>query len=195
MKRQPLQIIALFAFAASIAWAHAETMAADGFRNGFIHPFSGPDHLLAMLAVGLWGAQLGSPAVWLLPVTFPMIMAFGGTIGLMGISLPLVELGVAASAIALGACVLLEARPPLWAAAVLVGFFGIFHGNAHGTELPPGASGLMYSIGFVIATGSIHMAGVAIGLVHRWKSGRVALRLAGAAVGLAGCVFLWDAVS
>lgn len=195
MKRQPLQILALFTFAASIAWAHAETMAADGFRNGFVHPFSGPDHLLAMLAVGLWGAQLGSPAVWLLPVTFPMIMALGGTIGLMGIQIPLVELGVASSAIALGACVLAEARPPLWMAAVLVGFFGIFHGNAHGTELPPGASGLMYSIGFVIATGSIHMAGVAIGLVHRWKSGQVALRVAGAAVGLAGCVFLWDAVS
>lgn len=195
MSRTPLKAIALFSFAASLAWAHAESMAAGGFSEGFLHPFTGPDHLLAMLAVGLWGAQLGAPGVWLLPVTFPMIMAVGGTLGLMGLKLPFVELGVAASAIALGICVLLEAKPPLAAAAVLVGFFGIFHGNAHGTELPPGASGLMYSMGFVIATGSIHMCGVAIGLIHRWQSGRVALRVAGAAVGLAGCLFLWNAVS
>lgn len=194
MRRRPLDAALLFACAASVAWAHAESMAAGGFLTGFLHPLSGPDHLLAMLAVGLWGAQLGAPAVWLLPVTFPMIMAFGGTLGLMGLKLPGVEIGVAGSAVALGICVLLEARPPLWAATLLVAFFGIFHGNAHGTELPPGASGLMYSIGFVIATGSIHMAGVAIGLIHRWQAGRLALRVAGGLVGAAGCLFLWKAI-
>lgn len=195
MLKNALKSIALFFACAGLAWAHAETMAADGFMSGFLHPFTGLDHLLAMLAVGLWGAQLGAPAVWLLPVTFPLIMALGGMLGLMGIALPLVEIGVAASAVALGVCVLAEARPPLWAAAVLVGFFGVFHGNAHGTELPEGASGLMYSIGFVIATGSIHMAGVGIGLVHRWQAGRYALRAAGAAVCAAGVLFLWNAIS
>lgn len=194
MKRAYLKTFLLFLCTASLAWGHAESMAAGGFLTGFFHPLSGPDHLLAMLAVGLWGAQLGVPAVWLLPVTFPMIMAFGGTLGLMGLKLPGVEIGVAGSAVALGLCVLLEARPPLWLAAVLVGIFGVFHGNAHGTELPPGASGLMYSIGFVIATGSIHMAGVAIGLIHRWQAGRIALRLAGGLVGAAGCLFLWNAI-
>lgn len=196
MKRlQSLLPAALYAVAASVAAAHTETMAASGFQSGFLHPFTGPDHLLAMLAVGFWGAQLGAPAVWLLPVTFPMIMAIGGFIGLLGFALPLVEVGVAVSAVALGVCVLAEARPPLWAAAVLVGLFGIFHGNAHGTELPEGASGLMYSIGFVLATGSIHMAGVAFGLVHRWQAGRIALRLAGAAICCAGVLFLWNAIS
>ncbi len=196
MKRlQNLLPIALYGLAASVAAAHTETMAAEGFQSGFLHPFTGPDHLLAMLAVGFWGAQLGAPAVWLLPVTFPLIMAFGGFIGMLGFGLPLVEVGVAASAVALGICVLAEAKPKLWIAAVLVGIFGIFHGNAHGTELPEGASGLMYSIGFVIATVSIHMAGVAFGLIHRWQSGRIALRVAGAAVSLAGVLFLWNAVS
>ena len=103
---------------------------------------SGLDHVLAMVSVGLWGAQLGAPAVWLLPVTFPMVMAFGGMLGLMGVPLPGVEVGIALSGILLGLAVLSEWRPPLWSAAVIVGFFAIFHGHAHGTELPAGASGL-----------------------------------------------------
>ena len=94
-----------------------------------------------MIAVGLWGAQLGAPAVWLLPVTFPMVMAFGGMLGLMGVALPGIEVGIAVSAIALGFAVFREARPSLWIAALVVGVFAIFHGNAHGTELPPGANG------------------------------------------------------
>jgi urease accessory protein len=161
--------------------------------NGLEHPVSGLDHVLAMVAVGLWGAQLGLPAVWVLPVAFPMVMAFGGFLGLIGVTLPGVEMGIAVSGIALGGMVLAEARPPLWAAAMLVGFFAVFHGHAHGTELPAGQSGLDYSIGFVIATGCLHAAGIAIGLIHRWPAGRVILRVAGACVALAGIAFLRSA--
>lgn len=172
------------------ASAHVEGSPAGGFLSGIWHPVSGLDHVLAMVAVGLWGAQLGAPAVWVLPVAFPMVMAFGGTLGLMGLGLPGVELGIAASAIALGAVVLTETRPRLWLAVLLVGFFAIFHGHAHGTELPEGTSGLYYSIGFVIATGCLHGTGIAIGLIHRWSAGRVALRCGGALVAIGGVYFL-----
>jgi urease accessory protein len=176
-------------------YAHVRGGEAIGFASGFEHPISGLDHVLAMVAVGLWGAQLGPPAVWLLPVTFPMVMAFGGMLGLMGVKLPGVEVCIALSAIALGLMVLREAKPNLLAAAFLVGFFAIFHGHAHGTELPPGANGLLYSIGFVIATGLLHATGIAIGTIHRWPKGRVALRVAGAVVMAGGAVFLWGALT
>ncbi len=178
-----------------LAFAHTRGGEALGFLSGLQHPVSGLDHVLAMIAVGLWGAQLGAPAIWLLPVTFPMVMACGGTLGLLGVKLPGIEIGIALSAIGLGAAVLFEARPKLWIAATLVGFFAIFHGHAHGTELPPGANGVLYSIGFVIATGLLHATGIGIGLVHRWPAGQVALRVAGAVVALAGLAFFWRAVT
>lgn len=181
--------------APAAALAHAEAGAASGFLTGLFHPMSGLDHVLAMVAVGLWGAQLGSPAIWQLPVAFPLMMAVGGFLGLVGLRLPGVEVGIALSAVLLGVMVLLEARPPLAAAIALVGFFAIFHGHAHGTELPPGQSGLTYSIGFVIATGLLHVVGIAIGLIHRWSTGRLVLRGAGGIVAAAGVYFLWGAVA
>jgi urease accessory protein len=177
------------------AWAHEQSGQAAGFVTGMLHPVSGLDHVLAMIAVGLWGAQLGAPAIWLLPVTFPLVMAFGGFLGLLGVPLPGVEVGIAVSAILLGAMVATQSRPPLWLAAALVGFFAIFHGHAHGTELPAGESGLLYSVGFVIVTGLLHATGIAIGLIHRWRKGRIALRGAGAVVGAAGVFFLWRALA
>jgi urease accessory protein len=164
--------------------------AAGGFISGFEHPISGLDHIVAMVSVGLWGAQLGAPAIWLLPVTFPIVMAFGGMLGLMGVPLPYTEVGIALSAIGLGAVVAAEARPPLWVAALLVGFFAIFHGHSHGTEIPPDENGVLYSVGFVIATGLLHLAGIGIGLIHRWKPGQMILRLGGAGVAAAGGWFL-----
>ena len=187
-------LVLLAALAApSSAWAHIQAGEAAGFVSGFHHPVSGWDHVLAMVAVGLWGAQLGAPAMWLLPVTFPMVMALGGMMGLLGIPLPGVEIGIALSALVLGAMVLAEKRPPLWVAAVVVGIFAIFHGHAHGTELPAGQSGLLYSMGFVVATGCLHGVGIGIGLIHRWALGRVVLRVAGGAVAAAGIVFLVSA--
>lgn len=180
---------------ASPAIAHEQQGQAAGFVTGLLHPVSGLDHVLAMVAVGLWGAQLGAPAIWLLPVTFPLMMAFGGFLGLVGVPLPGVEIGIATSAILLGTMVALQARPPLALAALLVAFFAVFHGHAHGTELPAGQSGLLYSAGFVVATGLLHAVGISIGLIHRWVAGRVLLRGAGIVVVLAGGFFLLRAVA
>ena len=190
-----LTVLCLLLLSSRGAFAHIlEGDAAGGFISGFQHPISGWDHILAMVSVGLWGAQLGAPAIWLLPVTFPMVMAFGGMLGLLGVPLPGTEIGIALSAIGLGAVVATEAKPPLWAAALLVGFFAIFHGHAHGTELPPDENGVLYSVGFVVATGLLHLTGIAIGLIHRWSVGQMALRVGGVAVAAAGCLFLYDAI-
>jgi len=148
-----------------------------------------------MIAVGLWGAQLGNPALWLLPVTFPMMMSLGAVMGLIGMGLPGVEVGIALSSLLLGGMVMGEVRPKLAVAVLLVGFFAVFHGHAHGTELPPGQSGLLYSMGFVIATGCLHGMGIGIGLVHRWPAGRLALRGAGAFIAGMGLFFLARALT
>ncbi len=187
------RLVVLLLLAAAPAWAHQPQGQAAGFVAGLTHPLSGWDHVLAMVSVGLWGAQLGPPAVWLLPVTFPLVMAFGGFLGLLGVPLPGVEVGIALSALLLGVMVARQARPPPWVAAALVGVFAVFHGHAHGRELPAGQSALLYSLGFVVATGCLHAAGIGIGLVHRWGWGRIALRVTGAAVALAGAVFVWRA--
>ncbi len=192
--REWVVLALLFALGARLE-AHVQTGQAAGFFTGLKHPISGPDHVLAMIAVGLWGAQLGAPAVWMLPVAFPMMMAFGGFMGLIGLPLPGVEIGIALSAILLGAAVAKESRPSLAVAVLLVAFFAIFHGHAHGTELPMGQSGLTYSIGFVMATGCLHGVGIALGLIHRWPAGKTALRAAGAIVAAAGVMFFWRAVS
>jgi urease accessory protein len=178
-----------------LAWAHVERGRADGFLAGLHHPVSGLDHVAAMIAVGLWGAQLGPPAVWLLPVTFPMVMALGGMLGLAGVRLPGVEVGIAISGVLLGLAVVAEWRPPRWLAAAIVGVFAVFHGHAHGSELPAGASGLLYSLGFVMATGALHGVGIGIGVAHRWSAGQLALRVAGACVASAGGYFLWRALA
>lgn len=177
------------------AWAHIGSGQAGGFLSGLWHPVSGLDHVLAMVAVGLWGAQLGAPALWLLPVAFPMMMAFGGMLGLMGLPLPGVEMGIAVSAVVLGTLVLGQIRLPLIAAALVVGFFAVFHGHAHGTELKPGQDAMLYSLGFVIATGMLHGVGIGIGLIQRWDFGRRVLRGAGALVMAGGLYFLWRAVA
>jgi urease accessory protein len=189
----------LWAIALVLAWtrfthAHVERGQAAGFVTGLGHPWSGFDHVLAMIAVGIWGAQLGAPAVWLLPVVFPMVMAHGAFLGLIGLPLPGVEVGIALSALLLGAMVGGEMRPKPVVAALLVGAFAVFHGHAHGTELPAGQSGLLYSMGFVIATGCLHGLGIALGLLHRWPAGKLALRGAGALIAVMGVLFLWRAL-
>jgi len=146
--------------------------------------------VVAMVAVGLWGAFLGAPAIWLLPIVFPLVMAGGGVLGILGVPLPAVETGIAASAIFLGLMVALAARPPLWAAALLVGACAIFHGYAHGKELPDGANAVAFSAGFVIATGLLHLTGIAFGLTARWPAGRLAVRGAGCAIALVGVAYL-----
>jgi urease accessory protein len=188
----PIGLIALVT--PTDAMAHTGTGISGGFFSGFEHPLSGWDHILAMVAVGLWGAQLGPPAIWLLPITFPLMMAFGGFIGLMGLPLPAVEIGIAASAIVLGLAVATEARPALWFAMVLVGVFAVFHGYAHGAELQEGVNPLAYSLGFVVATGLLHGCGILIGELHQWKHGERAVQVLGAIVAVAGTGFLYNAL-
>jgi urease accessory protein len=193
--RRPALVVLAILCCARVVEAHVLQGEALGFATGFRHPISGLDHVVAMIAVGLWGAQLGAPAIWLLPVAFPMVMAFGGMLALIGIPLPGTEIGIALSAILLGAAVMSKLQPPLTIAAVMVAFFAVFHGHAHGVELPAGASGLLYSVGFVVATGCLHAIGIAIGLVHRWSWGQTMLRLTGGAVAIVGALFMWRAFS
>jgi urease accessory protein len=183
------------ALAPAVALAHEEIGQAAGFLSGLSHPVSGLDHVLAMVAVGLWGAVLGPPAIWVLPVAFPLVMAVGGLMGLLGVPVPGVEIGIAVSAIVLGVMVLAEVRPAIWVAAAIVAFFAIFHGHAHGRELPAGTSALLYSLGFVVATGLLHAVGIVLGVAHRWAAGRQAVRVAGGGVALAGLFFLWRAIA
>jgi len=177
-----------------IASAHEGAGMVGGFTSGFLHPLLGWDHVVAMVAVGLWGAFLGVPALWVLPVVFPLVMAFGGALGVLGVPLPGVEIGIALSAMVLGVMVAGALRPPLWVAAVLVGVFAIFHGHAHGTELPQAAGPIAYSLGFVIATGLLHLGGIGLGLLTRWSVGRAAVRAAGALIAGIGVFFLVQAV-
>jgi len=187
--------VALPLGALPLAVAVHEGGSAISLLSGLQHPISGFDHVLAMVAVGIWGAQLGPPAIWVLPVTFPMVMAFGGMLGLLGLQIPGVEIGIGLSALILGLMVAFDRRPDLGVAAVMVGVFAIFHGFAHGGELPEGESGLLYSMGFVASTGMLHASGIGLGLIHRWDWGKTALCFMGVAIALAGAWFTWGALS
>ena len=179
-----------------LAFAHTQGGPgfAGGFASGFLHPLFGWDHVAAMVAVGLWGAFLGRPALFLLPVAFPLVMAFGGMLGVLGVPLPAVESGIAASSVVLGLLIAFAVRAPLPAALLIVGIFAIFHGYAHGVELPEAASPIAYSIGFVISTGLLHLFGIAVGLLIALPLGRTVVRLLGAGIAMLGCGFLFGFV-
>ena len=189
-----LFLLSLFLLPAT-ASAHQETGTVWGFTSGFVHPLTGLDHIAAMVAVGLWGAFLGAPAMWVLPVVFPLVMAFGGALGVLGVPLPGVETGIALSSVILGIVVALGARPPLWVAALIVGTFAIFHGHAHGAEMPKAANAATYAIGFVIATGLLHLSGIAFGLLVRWSWGKKLVRLGGVGIAMIGFGFLFKFIS
>lgn len=172
------------------ALAHIIQGAASGFGQGFEHPLTGPDHFLAMFAVGIWGAQMGGRAVWALPVTFPLIMTAGGLAGMLGLPLPHVELGIALSIVALGAAIAFAWRPVEVIALILIGIFAICHGYAHGVELPSAADPADYAVGFVTATGLIHVLGVGVGLgLDKPFGGRLS-RTLGAVIAAGGVYFL-----
>lgn len=180
-----------FAVSASAAAAHTGEGINSGFASGFWHPILGWDHVVAMVAVGLWGAFLGKPAIWVLPIAFPLVMAIGGALGIIGVPLPAVETGIALSGVVLGLLIAFAARAPLWVATAIVGVFAIFHGHAHGTELPQQFNAFGYAIGFVIGTGLLHVAGIAFGFLTQIQIGRIAVRGAGGVIALVGAAFLF----
>nr|WP_167030203.1 HupE/UreJ family protein [Luteibacter sp. SG786] len=175
------------------AMAHAGTGLAGGFAAGFSHPFGGMDHLLAMVSVGLWGAFLGQPLIYRLPVVFPGLMVVGAIFGMAGVALPPVEWGTAFSVLVLGICIAAAWRPPAWFALAVVAVFGLFHGYAHGKELPSAADPVGYAAGFVLVTGSLHVLGIGLGEVKRRRAGMRLLRCAGAIVAAAGVAFVAEA--
>lgn len=180
--------------ALSPALAHDGTGLAGGFVSGFLHPLLGYDHLLAMVAVGIWGAFLGAPLVVMLPVLFPAVMAIGGLLGMLAVPIPSVEVGIAVSVIVLGIAIAAAYRAPVWAACSLIAIFAIFHGYAHGAELPSAADPIGYSAGFVLSTGLLHIAGILIGMAIAAPYGRSVVRVLGGIVGVAGGYFLWSAI-
>lgn len=182
-------LIAAIVVAASPAAAHTGGVL-GGLESGILHPLTGPDHVVAMIAVGLWGGILRAPALWLLPLLFPLIMAFGGVLGILGVPLFGIETGIAMSGVVLGLMVLLAVRVPLWIAGVMVSFFAIFHGYAHGAELPEAANPLAYGIGFVVATGTLHLIGIAVGQLFTIPKVQIVVRAAGAAISLTGVAYL-----
>src|SRR5262249_46462750 len=187
-------VIAVFAItallAADPALAHEQAGVTGGLVSGLMHPLTGMDHLIAMVAVGIWGAQLGAPAIWVLPITFPLVMALGGVIGVLKFHLPMPELVIALSAIVLGAAVAMRLRVPFALAAAIVAVFAVFHGHAHGAELPNSANPLAYGVGFVVATGLLHLCGIAIGTLTRWTAGGRMIQGLGVVIALLGGYFL-----
>ena len=183
-------LLSLLLFVPGLAFAHAPEGAGGGFLTGFLHPIMGFDHLVAMVAVGLWGAFLGDRALWILPIVFPSIMAVGAALGIMGLGIPLVEFVIALSGVVLGALIALRFRARLAIAMVLVGIFALFHGYAHGTEMPGQISAFTYGAGFVIGTGLLHLAGIGIGFATRLPRGELMVRGCGGVISVIGLTYL-----
>lgn len=194
MKRWQLSITTLAAvFLAQTAEAHTFGTHGVGFAAGLSHPFLGMDHLLAMLAVGVWAAQLGGRALWRVPLAFMTMMALGSALALGGMPLPAIETGVASSVLVLGLLIAAAARFPLVASMLLVGVFALFHGHAHGQELPQAASALLYSLGFLLATGLLHATGAGLGILLGRGISANWVRVMGGGIAAAGLV-LWAGV-
>jgi urease accessory protein len=195
MRSLALAAAAISVFAAP-AFAHTghEHAMLEGFGAGFLHPLGGLDHLLAMIAVGVWAAQQGGRAVWLVPLAFVGTMAAGGAIGLLGSTIGGTETVIIASVLVLGAVVAAALKPSLWLAVPLVGAFALFHGLAHGRELPEAADAFGYSLGFVAATALLHAAGIGLAFAMRGANAALALRAAGAATVGAGVLLAAGAI-
>lgn len=177
----------------SVVYAHdGGNVPFGGFLAGLVHPVLGYDHLLAMLSVGILSAQIGGRAIWTVPSTFVSVMAIGGVIGLSNIGLNITELGIAISLVFLGTVIAAERTLPVRTAMIGVGFFAIFHGYAHGTEIPTTAQPILYGFGFLTGTALIHIAGVVIGdIAKHYESGKIILRIGGGLIALTGILFIF----
>jgi len=171
------------------ALAHVGVGEVSGFATGFSHPLLGLDHLLAMVAVGLWAAQAGGRRVWIVPAAFVCVMALGAALGMLGVQVPFVEQGILASVMVLGLLIAGAARFPVAASVAVVALFALFHGHAHGTEIPPAASGVAYFAGFTVATAMLHVIGIGFGMaLKQAASGRLARYAGGAIAALGVCL-------
>src|SRR6476646_4599846 len=191
MKRFLQLAVLALCLAPTAALAHVGVGSTSGFAHGFMHPLSGLDHQLAMILVGLFAYQLGGRALWLVPLTFVSVMALGGFLGVMGVPIPFVEVGIALSVVVLGAIVAIGVRAPLAMGAV--GLFAIFHGHAHGSEMPLDASGLEYGVGFMLATAVLHAVGIGMGFLIGMSSktfGNNVYRVAGGLASIVGVALL-----
>ncbi|TIT87944.1 MAG: HupE/UreJ family protein, partial [Mesorhizobium sp.] len=170
-KRNTLAAI-LFLAAAMPAYAHVGAGTTSSFTAGFMHPLSGLDHMTVMIAVGLWAAMKGGRAVWAWPLAFVGVMLAGAAFGMLHVPVPFVEPGILASVVALGLLVALAVDLPVSAGVAIIGLFALFHGHAHGTEVPENAGGLEYMAGFAVATALLHTVGIAValGLGLRFRS-------------------------
>jgi urease accessory protein len=182
----PLIAVLLVALLPSMAHAHPGFGPANGLLSGFAHPATGLDHILAMVAVGLWAAQLGGRAIWLVPLAFVTVMAVGGLLGMAAVSIPFAEQGIVASVLVLGVLIAAAVRLPLVASMFLVGVFALFHGHAHGVEMPETAAGLAYGVGFIAATACLHSIGIGLGLATQRFGSERQVRYAGGAIAVCG---------
>jgi urease accessory protein len=188
---RPTRILALAAIMGAAlsapAFAHTGIGAhGNGFVAGFMHPLMGLDHMLAMLGVGIWAAQLGKRAIWLVPTAFVAVMIGGAALALSGAAMPMVEFGIAGSVLVIGGLIALGARMPVTLAMSLVGAFALFHGHAHGTELPGFAHPAAYGAGFVAATALLHAAGAGVAYLARRHAAKLSFRIAGAMMAAVG---------
>jgi urease accessory protein len=185
-----LVLLAAAILLASPVFAHTGHDHASGWTAGIVHPLAGVDHLLAMLAVGIWAAQHPQSVRWLLPVLFPAVMAAGALMGMRAIPLIGVEPGIAGSVAVLGLLIAFAVRMPLWGSAIVVSLFALLHGFAHGAELPVGAAPLWYGAGFVVSTLALHLVGLTIGATAARTAAGAALRMVGGAIAVIGAYLL-----
>lgn len=178
-------LLAALALTPMLAQAHPNHCAA-GFASGFTHPLTGFDHLLAMVAVGLWAVQLGGRAVWTVPLTFVSVMTLGAVLGMSGMALPFVETGILASVLILGVLVAASLRLPLAVSTAVVGVFALAHGHAHGAEMPANASGFIYGVGFVGVTALLHLTGIGWGLAMKHFAAKTVIRYTGGSIAALG---------
>lgn len=197
IKKLKYLVLTLLLLSPTLVFAHSNDDA-SGFVSGFLHPLLGFDHLLAMLGVGLISARIKGHYIWTVPAIFVSFMVVGGSIGAYGIEFPMVEIGIATSVIVIGAAIALVKKSTMtWTSVVMVfvAFFGALHGHAHGLEMPNSASPIYYSMGFVIATSTIHLIGVAIGMIPYQSKKLASLpSYLGSAISLAGCVIMYGLI-
>ncbi len=186
MKQTISKFLVLFLFLPGIALAHTGIGQSTGFMHGFGHPIGGADHVLAMVAVGLWAAQIGGRALWVVPCTFVGVMVLGGVLGVTGVPVPCVDAGILVSILILGVLIAGAFKLHLVYSGIIVGMFAIFHGHAHGAEMPNSISAASYVVGFALATAMLHLAGIGLGMLMQKTNLQTVRRVAGGSIALSG---------